>query len=178
MEWYPLGRLLLWIAATAALVTVASGVVALGDGDYETFQASVRKRFEGFLRPRRRAPRRAGDAAQRRGASSIPGRQRAAVPRRARSSPWSWPSISGSPARSSQVSGRLPRPWPFIPATAMPHGRARAARLRGRGRASCPGFVGVAGLVLTGALVVAFALQGLAFLHDRPRGAVRPRLPR
>src|SRR5215218_9887174 len=39
-EWYPLGRLLLWIAATAALVTLI-GMAALGGGDYETFRAEI-----------------------------------------------------------------------------------------------------------------------------------------
>src|SRR5215211_1990261 len=40
MEWYPLGRLLMWIAGTAALITLI-GIVALGEGSHETYRANV-----------------------------------------------------------------------------------------------------------------------------------------
>ena len=33
MEWYPVGRLLVWMAATAALTIVAAGIISTG-GDY------------------------------------------------------------------------------------------------------------------------------------------------
>jgi hypothetical protein len=55
MEWYPLGRLLLWIAAAAALVTVA-GIIALGDGSYEAYRTNLRQALEAVLRSGAAAP--------------------------------------------------------------------------------------------------------------------------
>ncbi|PJI55150.1 hypothetical protein CTI14_07495, partial [Methylobacterium radiotolerans] len=72
-------------------------------------------------------------------------------------------------ARIVKISGRLPRPWPDIPSTAMPRSTlvAVAAAV-----AMCfaPGYVGVFGVALLGAFSAAFALQGLAAFHDRSRG--------
>ncbi len=72
-------------------------------------------------------------------------------------------------ARIVKISGRLPRPWPDIPSTAMP--RVTLAAL-GAALLMClgPGYVGVLGVALVGAFSAAFALQGLAAFHDRSRG--------
>lgn len=47
MEWYPLGNLLLWIAATAALATVGSALVMTTD--YETYRAVIARMIENLL---------------------------------------------------------------------------------------------------------------------------------
>jgi hypothetical protein len=67
------------------------------------------------------------------------------------------------------ISGRLVRPWPFIPATRMP---SQAIVVLGAAivAAFLPGYVGVAGLALIGGLAMAFALQGLALLHHLTAG--------
>ena len=62
MEWYPVGRLLAWIAATAALTIVAAGVISTG-GDYAAFHQNAREVAAGLRQPpvpaaRRRSPRR------------------------------------------------------------------------------------------------------------------------
>jgi hypothetical protein len=163
VEWYPLGRLLLWLAGTSALITLI-GVVALGEGSHEAYRSNVREAFEAFMRG---AAPPAGDQPQQ------PNETLSVL-------------IEALPfffalnfvfvlavnlwlaARTVQISGRLPRPWPFIPATAMP--RTSTAFLAAAiGAGFLGGFVGAAGLALTGALVAAFALQGLAFLHDTSR---------
>ncbi|MCC0806669.1 DUF2232 domain-containing protein [Methylobacterium sp. W2] len=72
-------------------------------------------------------------------------------------------------ARIVRISGRLPRPWPDIPSTAMPRsvlGILGAAFVL----ALVPGYPGVLGIALIGALTAAFAMQGLAAFHDRSRG--------
>jgi hypothetical protein len=163
MEWYPLGRLLVWIAATAALITLF-GVVALGDGAYETYRDSLEKAFEAFVRSQSAAP----DGPQ-------PSVEPLAV------------MIVGAlpfffafnfalvlalnlwlAGKSVQISQRLPRPWPFIPATSMPKA-AIVVLIVALATSFLPGFVGVLGLALAGALVSVFALQGLAFVHDTSR---------
>ncbi|WP_375456943.1 hypothetical protein [uncultured Methylobacterium sp.] len=72
-------------------------------------------------------------------------------------------------ARIVQFSGRLPRPWPDIPATVMP--RAMLALLAiAVILAFAPGYAGVLGTALVGSVSAVFALQGLAAFHDRSRG--------
>ena len=72
-------------------------------------------------------------------------------------------------ARIVRASGRLLRPWPDIPATAMP--RSVLGLLGGAMLLSlAPGYAGVLGTALIGSLCAAFALQGLAAFHDRSRG--------
>ncbi|HEU6440829.1 MAG TPA: hypothetical protein VFF38_00595, partial [Microvirga sp.] len=48
MEWYPIGRLLAWVAATAAVTIVATGVIS-SNGDYSAFQARSRQISEAFV---------------------------------------------------------------------------------------------------------------------------------
>jgi hypothetical protein len=163
VEWYPVGRLLLWVAGTAALVTLV-GVVALGNGDYDTFRATMRRVFTSFLRTR-------PDAAAETGASdgfiegllaSLPFFVAASFTMILAANLW----LS---AKAVAISQRLMRPWPFLPLTAMPK-TAIAFMLGGVVLGFVPGFVGAFGLAAVGALAVAFALQGLAVLHDVSRG--------
>lgn len=70
--------------------------------------------------------------------------------------------------RAVAISGRLPRPWPDIPSARMPLAAVPAALL-GCLVGRMAGFAGVAGSTLAGALIMAFALQGLAVLHDVSR---------
>ena len=168
LEWYPLGRLLLWVAATAALVTLL-GMAALGGGDYETYRALMRKVFEGFLRVQASRP----------GGGSAPGGAPnadvveavvGALPLFLASSFVTILTVNlWIAAKAVSISQRLARPWPFIPDTAMP--KAALALLAGAVIVGfLPGFVGALGLAVMGALLVAFALQGLALLHEVSRG--------
>lgn len=168
IEWYPLGRLLLWIALTAALITLV-GVLALGGGDDEAYRATLREAMESVIRFQRRA----GEAAPSRDALLSPGLMAvliAAVPVIAASlfamvltlNVW-------IAARVVSMSNRLPRPWPLIPTTAMP--RQALALLGGAIVLSfLPGLAGVAGLALVGGVATAFSLQGLALIHFASRG--------
>lgn len=163
VEWYPLGRLLLWMAGVSGLITLA-GIVAIGDGDVEAYRTVLRRTIAAVLRA---------------GMSPDAG----AVPDSPASSDALADILVGVvplvasavflliftlnlwlAAKAVQISGRLPRPWPFIPATAMP--RSALAVLAGAAiLCVLPGFWGVAGLSLLGAVTIAFALQGLALLH-------------
>jgi Predicted membrane protein (DUF2232) len=170
LEWYPLGRVLLWIAAAAALVTLFA-VVALGSGDYGSYRDAMRQALEAFLRIDAGSP----------AASPLPAPSGLSAAEILNGFIAAFPAFLASSfalilalnlwlaARVVAISGRLARPWPFIPETAMPRG-ALLALGGGVAAALLPGFVGAAGLAVIGALGVAFALQGLALMHDLSRG--------
>jgi len=163
MEWYPLGRLVVWMAGTSALITLL-GIVALGGGSHEAYRTNVQQAFEAFLRSA--APPPPG--------GQLPGGDALGVVVQALPFFFALNFVFvlavnlWLAAKTVQISGRLPRPWPSIPATAMPRivaGLLVAAVAAG----FLGGFVGALGLASSGALLAAFALQGLAFLHDTSR---------
>ena len=162
-EWYPLGRLLLWLAATAALITFL-GLLAIGDGSLEAFRTNLRGLLEAALQPT--------DAQTPSGATT----PSEAINFLAGALPFFfavnfvliltlnlW--LAG---KTVQVSGRLPRPWPDIPSTTMPS--VSLIALAGSVVvAFAPGLLGAGGMILTGAFLASFLLQGLAFVHDTTR---------
>jgi hypothetical protein len=167
LEWYPLGRLLLWIAGTATLVTMLA-IAKLGGGDYETYRALMRKALEGFLRVQ--ASRAGGLAGANASSADVMDAIVGAVPLFLASSLVTILAANlWIAAKVVAVSQRLARPWPDIPHTAMP--RIALGVLAGAALVCfLPGFPGALGLAAAGALIVAFALQGLAMLHEISRG--------
>jgi Predicted membrane protein (DUF2232) len=167
MEWYPVGRLLAWIAATAALTIMAAGLISTG-GDYAAFDQNARDIAEAFVSAQFGPAGPDGlDASTR---DQFVGFFTKLTP---------FLSAQGfaivlalylwAAARIVQASGRLPRPWPPVPELVMQRvvGLIVVAALVA---ASLDGFIGVFGMALSGALLMAFALQGLAAIHDRTRG--------
>ncbi|MER2194900.1 hypothetical protein [Methylobacterium brachiatum] len=198
LEWYPTGRLLGWTAATAALAFIAIAVLsspnhAAFDAQLRGLARTLVQVRDPAARPaaeprRTDAPQAeagtpAPDAGTEPDAPPKPGQDEAEVTRGevadalARVVPafaangltllltfYLWAS-----ARIVKISGRLPRPWPDLPSTAMPRTTLvtlAAAVLM----CFAPGFIGVFGVALVGAFSAAFALQGLAAFHDRSRG--------
>jgi len=167
MEWYPVGRLLAWIAATAALTIVAAGIISTG-GNYEAFFRNAREIAEAFVAIQfpQTGPN-ALDADTREGLVAIFARLTPFLSAQGFTvvlALYLW-----AAARIVQASKRLPRPWPSLPDLAMPRaiGLALVVALILIG---IDGFVGVLGSALSGAIFMAFALQGLAAIHDRTRG--------
>jgi hypothetical protein len=208
LEWYPTGRLLGWIAATAALAFIA--IAVLSSPNHAAFDAQLRGLAQTLVQARMPANR--GPAESRRadppesgtepvspgpGGQDSAGQDSAAAPDpapQAGTDPgdvtrtevadafarvvpafaanglalllalYLWAS-----ARIVKISGRLPRPWPDIPSTAMPR-TTLAALVAAVAMCFAPGYVGVFGVALVGAFSAAFALQGLAAFHDRSRG--------
>ncbi|MEN5081573.1 DUF2232 domain-containing protein [Bosea sp. TWI1241] len=166
-EWYPLGRLLVWIACVATLVTVG-GAMAIST-DYETYRSAMARGLELVLTGGQ------GAGAEMRlpahiNVPELSARLAALVPAAAGAS--FVPMIVANlwlAARTVRLSGRLPRPWPFIPSTRMP---AKAVGALGATviLSFVDGYAGLAGIAATGALVAAFGLSGLAALHDLSRG--------
>lgn len=159
MEWYPLGTLLAWIVVTAGVTTLAG---ALTSGDYATFRQNARQIGEVFLHERPgggplepEARRQLADAFA--GAAPFLAGQGAV----ALLTLYLWLG-----AKIVQVSGRLPRPWPALPGTAMPRAVLVLIPL-GLALALLGGYPGVLGLALLGSLLAGLALQGLALVHQR-----------
>lgn len=195
MEWYPTGRLLAWTACTAGIAFVAIAVIA--SPSFDTFQTQLRGMtrtlvtMQGKARatppaaapvektPAEKSPATPAepDANAAPSAESGTDQQNAVADALATIAPglatqglavlltfYLW-----AAARIVRISGRLPRPWPDIPSTAMPRsvlGILGAAVVL----ALVPGYPGVLGIALIGALTAAFAMQGLAAFHDRSRG--------
>jgi hypothetical protein len=218
LEWYPTGRLLGWIAATAALAFIA--IAVLSSPNHAAFDRQLRSLAQTLVQARMPAPapaRTTGEAGradappsetdragQDPGADTDAQAQADADPADvtrtemadalARVVPafaanglalllafYLWAS-----ARIVKISGRLPRPWPDLPATAMP--RITLAAL-GAALLMClaPGYVGRPGrtLMLFGLYLILFVTQGIALVAltlfgladtalDRRRSQKRP----
>ena len=192
LEWYPIGRLLGWIAATAALAFIA--IAVLSSPNHAAFDTQLRGLAQTLVQTR--MPVTKPEAGGPRDADAAPGPDETGADAKGAADPdtadvtrtemadalarvvpafaanglallltfYLWAS-----ARIVKISGRLPRPWPDIPATAMP--RTTLATLAAAIlMCFAPGFIGVFGVALVGAFSAAFALQGLAAFHDRSRG--------
>jgi hypothetical protein len=168
VEWYPLGRLLAWIAATAAITVLATAIVS--SGDYANFQARMRRIADLFLQAQLRTTRGGTPPIDSELMNSIADRFATLAPMFASQgftlilATYVWVG-----AKIVAISGRLPRPWPYIPATVMP--RSTLLMLGGAfALAYAGGFAGAFGLSLLGATLMAFGLQGLAALHHATVG--------
>jgi hypothetical protein len=168
LQWYPLGRLVLWAALLGALgITLA--IPTFGT-DAQSFQAGIRHAFDRLLHDTNASP----------GAPlTLPGVSdpqefldflvfvtppAAAVVAAATSLLNLWLA-----ARILKLSGRLKRPWPDLGTTALPRygpillAAAMAGMLAGD-------LVAIVAGLLTASLLFAYALVGLAVLHAATRG--------
>ena len=172
VEWYPLGRLLLWVAASAAVVTFV-GVLALGSWDYATYRDTLRQTIESVIRLQMRVPTETplpptfGGVPREQFIEALVG----AVPFLAATAFASVLTLNlWIAAKVVAISGRLPRPWPAVAATRMPPSALLLLGFAVLASFLAPGLVGALALAMTGALLMTFALQGLALLHHVSRG--------
>ena len=155
MEWYPTGRLLLWIACIAALLAFAT-LLTIGT-DSEAIAATMKRGFERMARVFALS-----------GISLDPRMIDAMV----EIAPAAFPAgpivvltinlwLAGRIARTS---GRVNRPWPDLKATALPPMTLVALCIA---IALCftGGLLAILAKVISGALLTAYALTGLAVLH-------------
>jgi hypothetical protein len=167
MEWYPVGRLLAWVAGTAALTIVAAGVISTG-GDFDAFHRNSREIAEAFVNMQFPATDPNGfDAETRNELTDLFARVTPFLSAQGFTvvlALYLW-----AAAKIVSISKRLPRPWPPLPELAMPRSVSLILILA-IVLASIGGFIGVLGFALAGALLMAFALQGLAAIHERTRG--------
>jgi hypothetical protein len=169
LEWYPVGRLVIWAAFLGSLVVLA--VILRFGFDPESIQAGLQRALEALFQVRD------ADSA---GAPAGTVEIREFI---AWLSVW-LPRVGAIPtilaslmnlwlaARIVSASGRLKRPWPDLSAITFPSWvpLLLAAAIAGT---FMPGLLGVLCWVLTASLLTAYMLLGFAVLHasTRPLGA-------
>jgi hypothetical protein len=155
MEWYPTGRLLLWIAAICALLAFVT-LLTIGT-DAEAIAAAMKRGFARVARVFALRGLAIDDGVLEAMTSLAPAGFPAGPIIMLTINMW----LAGKIARTS---GRLNRPWPDVKATALPPMTLVALCVA---IAFCftGGLIAVLAKVVTGALLTAYALTGLAVLH-------------
>jgi len=155
IEWYPTGRIVLWIAGFAALTTTAT-LLTLGT-DAAAVTGALRRGVLRIFGPRDAAS--TGEIEQLVDALVMIAPVAAAIMAMMTLTLNLWLA-----ARITATSGRLYRPWPDLRSTALP--MMTLAALSGA-IAFCfaGGLLAILAQIVTSALMTAYALTGLAVLH-------------
>jgi Predicted membrane protein (DUF2232) len=165
IEWYPIGRLILWAAIIGTLAT--AGTVLSYGADKEAFQQELRTLFERALRSVQQQMKAPGETESRRFVELLvqvfP--LVAAILATIHSTFNLWLA-----ARIVDVSGRLRRPWPDLSAMALPPATPGLLAAAIAGSFLLPDLAGIFARILTASLLVAYAMMGFAVLHAITRG--------
>jgi hypothetical protein len=159
VEWYPLGRILLWIAALATLLTAGS-LYSLGS-DASTISDAMRRGFAKIL----------SLVSETTVTESDPrvGLMVAVIPVLVAASQMATLTLNlWLAAKVAAVSGRLHRPWPDLSGTSLPP-MTLVALCVALAFSFFNGMTGILAVVVTTVLMMAYALVGLAVLHTITR---------
>jgi len=169
IEWYPVGRIVVWTAIAAALVVLVT-MMRYGF-DATQMQAGLRRELERALRflsgspansplqlPSVRDPERLLDVL----VLIVPPMKALALTATSLLNLW-------LAALIVRVSGRLKRPWPQIADMSFPPFAATVLAIAVAGT-FLPDVIGLASGVFTASLLLAYALLGFAVLHTLTRG--------
>jgi len=154
LEWYPVGRILIWIAGFAALSTTAA-LLTLGK-DAETITGVIRRGAVLILGPDETA---GGEAARGIDALVAIAPAAAAVIAMMTLTLNLWLA-----ARITATSARLHRPWPDLKTTVLPP-MILAALSAAIAFCFIGGLIAILAQTVAAALVMAYALVGFAVLH-------------
>ncbi|HEV7599821.1 MAG TPA: DUF2232 domain-containing protein [Bradyrhizobium sp.] len=156
MEWYPVGRILLWTAGFAALTTMAA-LFTLGS-DAATITGALRRGLLRIIGVRDPAPA-TGDTEQFVDALMTIAPAAAAIVAMMTLTLNLWLA-----AKITATSGRLHRPWPDMKSAALPAMTLVALSLA---LALCftGGLLAILAQIVSAALMMAYALAGFAVLH-------------
>ncbi len=155
LEWYPVGRILLWIAGFAALTTTAA-MLTLG-GDAETITGSLRSGLLRILGPRDAASAR--DIERWVAALAIVAPAAATIIAMMTLTLNLW--LAG---KITATSGRLHRPWPELKSAELPP-MTMVALCVALALCFVGGLVAMFAQIATTALMMAYGLTGFAVLH-------------
>ncbi|WP_456622899.1 hypothetical protein [Bradyrhizobium sp. P5_C12] len=155
VEWYPVGRILLWIAGFATLTTIAA-LLTLGT-DADSITATLRRGLMRILRAT--DPQAAGEADQFVDALVRVAPAAATIVAMMTLTLNLWLS-----AKVTATSGRLRRPWPDMMTAELPPMTLAALCVT---LAFCftGGLLAIVAQITTAALMMAYALTGFAVLH-------------
>jgi hypothetical protein len=156
LEWYPLGRILLWTAGFTALTTMAA-LFTLGS-DAATITAALRRGLLRIIGGRDAAPA-SGETEQIVDALVTIAPAAAAVVAMMTLTLNLWLA-----AKITATSGRLHRPWPDTKSAALPP-MTLAALLLALALCFTGGLFAMLGQIASAALLMAYALIGFAVLH-------------
>jgi hypothetical protein len=151
LEWYPVGRLVLWAAAIGTLVVIAA-VPNFGT-DQESLQAGLRKSYARILRD----------------PSTIDLLVIAVPPAAAVFSTLTNLFNLWLAARIVKISGRLTRPWPDLSAFTLPPMTLGFLAVA-IGASFLPDLLGILSGACAASLVMVLAILGFAVLHSVTRG--------
>jgi hypothetical protein len=155
LEWYPVGRILLWIAGFAALTTAAA-LLTLGT-DAGAITGALRRGLVRILDLRDAAPK----AETERWIDALV----AIAPAAAATVAMMTLTLNlWLAARITATSGRLHRPWPALKSAAMP-AMTLAAICVAIAFCFTGGLIAILAQIVTAALMMAYALIGFAVLH-------------
>jgi hypothetical protein len=154
-EWYPVGRILLWIAGFAALTTIAA-MLTLGS-DAETITSALRRGLSRILAPRDATS--SGDPERWVTALAIIAPAAATIVAMMTLTLNLW--LAG---KITATSGRLHRPWPDLKSAELPPMTLVALSVA---LAFCfvGGLLAMFSQIVATALMMAYALTGFAVLH-------------
>ncbi|MBR0831865.1 DUF2232 domain-containing protein [Bradyrhizobium manausense] len=159
VEWYPLGRILLWIAALATLLTAGS-LFSLGS-DAPAISEAMRRGFAKVLSLVSETTVTESDP--------VVGLMVAVIPVLVAASQMATLTLNlWLAAKVAAVSGRLHRPWPDLSGTSLPP-MTLVALCIALAFSFFGGMTGLLAVVVTTVLMMAYALIGLAVLHTITR---------
>lgn len=168
IEWYPVGRIVIWTALVSALVVAL--IVLMVASNVDELREALRKSLGSVLRPPAGGAEGGGEAMAARPFMRVlmDHPERVLPPAAAVLTTLLQALTLWLAARVVQVSGRLRRPWPDISAMTFPS--SALMLLVGAFLLSLlPGLLGVLASTLTAALLTAYALLGLAVVHALTR---------
>jgi hypothetical protein len=160
LEWYPIGRILLWIAGFAVLTTMVT-LLSFGT-DAATITETLRAGLLRILDPRGSA---SGDEIKQRIDAVV-----MIAPAAAANSTMIMLVLNlWLAAKITATSGRLHRPWPVLKSTELPP-MTLAALMAAIAFCFAGGLLAMLAQTVTAALLMTYALTGLAVLHTLTMG--------
>jgi hypothetical protein len=163
-QWYPPGRLLLWIALLCAGLTVAGALFL--SGDYQAFSEAFERAIVAINEANPQLLSGLGGEDRDRSVRDFASLMvLLAPPISAAAGVVIDVALIWAAARVCKASDRLARPWPAIASTAMPMSALAVLVVSVLGSFMFDQFVGLAARSCAAAMLMAFGLQGLASLH-------------
>ena len=168
LEWYPVGRIVVWASLISAVIVAA--IIFIMAGDAETLRTSLRRSLESFIRVT--APPGTDASADRpKGIllqQLLDHPDRVLPPAAAVLTTLMQVFTLWLAARVARISGRLRRPWPQLSAMTFPPMVLAVLTVLLVG-SFMSGMVGILASIATASLLTAYALLGLAVLHTLTR---------
>ncbi len=171
VEWYPVGRIIMWASLWAG-VTAAAGLLTLGT-DFAAVKATIVEMLDKSLFAEGTGP--GGRTVTAEQKSTFAALMTAFMPW-ALATTWFTVAILNvwAAGRVTVKSGKLARPWPDLSSITLPPGMALGFGLAVIGT-MMPDMAGLIASCFASALLFAFMLVGLGILHRLSRGySIRP----